>query len=244
MAALLREELDPYRVGDAVSMEGPETILDPRRAQTLALAVHELATNAAKYGALSSSSGKVKLIWKDDENGLTIQWLEAGGPKVRAPDTQGYGTRVIRASLEQLGGRASLRLAAHGVTLQPVAAPRWQNQTVGRDDVGSGVRPPRQRSSFEAEARAPKNVLLVEDESMVAMMVEQVLAEFGLSVVGPYGTIDDAMRAASEISLDAAILDINLDGQSVYPVVDLLMANGCPDCLHQWLWGRKRRSPL
>ena len=63
---------------------------------------------------------------------------------------------------------------------------------------------------------------------MVAMMVEQVLAEFGLSVVGPYGTIDDAMHAASEISVDAAILDINLGGQSVYPVVDLLMANGVP----------------
>ena len=47
-------------------------------------------------------------------------------------------------------------------------------------------------------------------------------------MVGPYGTIDDAMRAASEIPLDAAILDINLDGQSVYPVVDVLMANGVP----------------
>ena len=63
---------------------------------------------------------------------------------------------------------------------------------------------------------------------MVAMMVEQVLAEFGISVVGPYGTIDDAMCAASEISVDAAILDINLGGQSVYPVVDLLMAKGVP----------------
>ena len=63
---------------------------------------------------------------------------------------------------------------------------------------------------------------------MVAMMVEKVLVEFGLRVVGPYGTIDDAMRAVRETPLDAAILDINLDGQSVYPVVDLLMANGVP----------------
>ena len=64
LGRLVREELDPYRVGDAVSTEGPETILDPRRAQTLALAIHELATNAAKYGALNSPSGKVKLIWQ------------------------------------------------------------------------------------------------------------------------------------------------------------------------------------
>jgi DNA-binding response OmpR family regulator len=70
--------------------------------------------------------------------------------------------------------------------------------------------------------------LLVEDEAMVAMMVEKVLADFGLHVVGPYCTIDDAMRAVREIPLDAAILDINLDGQSVYPVVDVLIANGVP----------------
>jgi two-component SAPR family response regulator len=60
------------------------------------------------------------------------------------------------------------------------------------------------------------------------MMVEKILAEFGLSVVGPYGTLDDAMRAATETRLDAAILDINLEGQLVYPVADFLMAKGVP----------------
>jgi PAS domain S-box-containing protein len=226
LGRLVTEELDPYRVSDAVSVEGPETILDPRRAQTLALAVHELATNAAKYGALSSSSGKVKLIWKDDENGLSIQWLESGGPKVRAPYTQGYGTRVIRASLEQLGGRASFDWQPTGLHCS-LALPRDGKIKLWKGRRGSG------RSSVKTVfhlklKKASQNVLLVEDESMVAMMIEQVLAELGLSVVGPYGTFDDAMHAASEMPLDAAILDINLAGQSVYPVVDLLMANGVP----------------
>ena len=71
-------------------------------------------------------------------------------------------------------------------------------------------------------------VLLVEDESMVAMMVEETLAELGFCVIGPYGTLAEAMRAASSAHLDAAILDINLGGQLVYPVADLLCSKGVP----------------
>ena len=226
LGRLVREELDPYRVGDAVSTEGPETILDPRRAQTLALAIHELATNAAKYGALNAPSGKVKLIWQDHESGLTIHWLESGGPQVRTPDTQGYGTRVIRASLEQIGGRALFDWQPTGLHCS-LSLPRDSKIKLSNGPRGSGQAARKSVFQFNLSSTR-KNVLLVEDEAMVAMMVEKVLAEFGLHVVGPYGTIDDAMRAASEIPLDAAILDINLDGQSVYPVVDVLMANGVP----------------
>jgi DNA-binding NtrC family response regulator len=63
---------------------------------------------------------------------------------------------------------------------------------------------------------------------MVAMMVEQVLTELGLCVVGPYATIEDALQAVRESPVDAAILDINLGGQSVYPLVDFLTTKGVP----------------
>ena len=62
--------------------------------------------------------------------------------------------------------------------------------------------------------------MLVEDESTVALMVEEFLSELGLRVVGPFGSVDDAMRALRETSLDAAVLDINLGNESVYPVAD------------------------
>ena len=226
LSRLVREELDPYRAGDAVSTEGPETILDPRRAQTLALAIHELATNAAKYGALSSPSGKVRLVWQNHGSELIIQWLESGGPKVQAPNTQGYGTRVIRASLEQISGRALFDWQPKGL-LCSLSLPLDSKIKL------SSARPSSRRSAEKTvfhfkPGSDRRHVLLVEDELMVAMMVEKVLAEFGFRVVGPYGTIDDAMQAASEIPLDAAIVDINLDGHSVYPVVDLLMAKGVP----------------
>src|SRR5262249_58596124 len=85
----------------------PDLVLHPATAQTLALALHELATNAAKHGALSSNAGRVHFAWELKAGSLALNWAEAGGPPVKAPAAQGYGTRVISASIErQLGGRA------------------------------------------------------------------------------------------------------------------------------------------
>ena len=223
---LVTEELDPYRISDAVSIDGPETILDPRRAQTLALAVHELATNSAKYGALSASSGKVTLSWRNAENRLTIDWTESGGPDVRPPDTQGYGTKVIRASLEQLGGRAVFDWHSKGLRCA-LSLPHDDKVKLSNGGRGSAHTADDSVSQLKLGTTGNR-VLLVEDESMVAMMVEQVLTELGLCVVGPYGTIDDALQAVRESPVDAAILDINLGGQSVYPLVDFLTTRGVP----------------
>jgi PAS domain S-box-containing protein len=227
LARLIAEELDPYRIGnpDVVSVEGPETILDPRRAQTLALAVHELATNAAKYGALTTSSGKVNLSWAVDDDGLSIKWLEMNGPRVVAPTTQGYGTRVIRASLEQLSGKAIFDWHAGGLHCT-LSLPHEGGLKLG-NGRGMAKRPDKGAGDL-SHLVAGSAVLLVEDESMVAMMVEETLAELGFCVIGPYGTLAEAMRAASNAHLDAAILDINLGGQLVYPVADLLCSKGVP----------------
>ena len=105
---LLDEELDPYRTGEVerIVIGGPDVLLEPRLAQTIALAIHELATNAAKYGSLTAPSGKVSLSWAIERDSLAVEWAETEGPAVQVPTTQGYGTRVIKGSLEQLGGRA------------------------------------------------------------------------------------------------------------------------------------------
>jgi PAS domain S-box-containing protein len=106
---LIAEELGPYCVGDEkqADFEGPEVELQPATAQTLALVLHELATNAIKYGALSSSSGRLKLVWELTQNDLEIEWQEKGGPLVNEPSFKGFGTRSVIASIEaQLGGRA------------------------------------------------------------------------------------------------------------------------------------------
>src|SRR2546428_6577955 len=108
LAGLVEEELAPYRSGEKIVASGPVVSLQPSSAQTLALALHELATNAATYSALSSMSGQVKVTWEIVPGGLVLHWDEFGGPPAEKPAKTGFGTRIIVASIEgQLGGQAA-----------------------------------------------------------------------------------------------------------------------------------------
>jgi two-component sensor histidine kinase/PAS domain-containing protein len=108
LATLVADELAPYRTGDRIQHEGPGVSLPPATAQGLALALHELATNASKHGALSSPSGTVKLEWALEPDALIVTWLESGGPRIALPSARNFGLKVIVASIEQqLGGRAT-----------------------------------------------------------------------------------------------------------------------------------------
>src|SRR5262249_15091551 len=98
LATLVAEELAPYRAGDKIRCGGPDVSLQPATAQGLALALHELATNAAKHGALSSPAGKVTLEWELESEALTMRWSEAGGPAVAEPSSHSFGLKVIAAS--------------------------------------------------------------------------------------------------------------------------------------------------
>ena len=97
-------------------MRGAKCLLEPNKAQTLAVAVHELATNAAKYGALSVPGGKLRVEWTCPADGqLTFHWIEHGGPRVAAPKRQGFGTRVMEAMLRQLQGTIEFEWQADGL---------------------------------------------------------------------------------------------------------------------------------
>jgi len=227
---LAEDELAPYRTGDAdkVVAFGPDFILQPAPAQTLALAIHELATNAAKYGALSSSTGKVRLTWELNPDGLELQWIESGGPRVRAPITSGYGMRVVTTSVEgQLGGRATFEWRAEGLRCALWIPAGEKLQSSGRRLNGHGGAPVAEdaRSSTSTSAN---RMLIAEDEALVAIMMEDVAIELGWSVVGPFSRAADALAAAKTDDIHAAILDVNLGGESVYPIADALMARGVP----------------
>ena len=101
-------------------MSGPNVPLSPRLAVVLSMIVHEIATNAAKYGALSNDTGTVTLDWEViTENGkpkLRLIWTEAGGPHVTAPVQRGFGSRLIeRSARDQLGGEATVDFLPRGV---------------------------------------------------------------------------------------------------------------------------------
>jgi PAS domain S-box-containing protein len=108
LARIVAAELRPYHAdGRAqVAVAGPTIQLGPAAAQSLAIAVHELVTNAVKYGALSTSTGHVAIAWQHgDADGIRLEWQERGGPPVRAPARQGFGTTAIERMIsQQLGG--------------------------------------------------------------------------------------------------------------------------------------------
>ena len=105
---LVEDELAPYRCGLAprARIRGPNLVLDPKAAQSMAMALHELTTNAAKYGALSTPAGEVRIEWRHGPNGrLAFRWAEAGGPAVKPPRRKGFGTSVIVGMIrDQLDG--------------------------------------------------------------------------------------------------------------------------------------------
>jgi len=120
LTGLIEEELAPFATREArVAATGPKVQLTPATAQTLALALHELATNAAKYGALSALDGRISVNWKLDQDVLDLEWKEHAGPKVQKPASRGFGTRSVIASIEtQLGGRASFDWRPEGLLCQ------------------------------------------------------------------------------------------------------------------------------
>jgi two-component sensor histidine kinase len=101
---ILSAELQPYDMS-RIAMSGPAWLLSPRLALTMALLVHELATNAAKYGALSGPEGKLSIDWSFSDGRLFFAWTESDGPPVSPPDHSGFGSRLFARALEQFDGK-------------------------------------------------------------------------------------------------------------------------------------------
>jgi two-component sensor histidine kinase len=95
---IVRVELEPY--AERTEVDGVNVILSPQQTQNFSLALHELATNAAKYGAFSNGSGKVGVYWtitkRSETNKLQFKWLERGGPPVVMPTRHGFGTTLVK----------------------------------------------------------------------------------------------------------------------------------------------------
>jgi PAS domain S-box-containing protein len=108
LSTIARQELAPYEKGEPrARIRGPQVFLEPNAAQSIAVILHELATNAAKYGALSSAKGQIDLSWSHKSDGrLELRWTETGGPPVQMPTRDGFGGRIIKQMTGQLEGTA------------------------------------------------------------------------------------------------------------------------------------------
>jgi two-component sensor histidine kinase len=102
--------------GAVATVEGPAVHLKPRAALAVGMVLHELACNAERHGALSTPKGKVGLVWRVEDDRLTIDWREENGPSVVAPKKRGFGLRLVeRAIAHELGGRPTIAFDGKGV---------------------------------------------------------------------------------------------------------------------------------
>ena len=129
LVEIVQREFAPYAANN-VEIDGPSVTLRAEAAQSVAMVLHELTTNAAKYGAFSDRNGRVLLGWRwlsdGSGGGLAIEWREIGGPPVTTPNRSGYGTSVISELVPfELGGKVDLAFAPDGVTCRIELPAEW-----------------------------------------------------------------------------------------------------------------------
>jgi CheY-like chemotaxis protein len=230
---LVFEELQPYIAGDSgrLAIGGNDVLLQPKAAVAVALVVHELATNAAKHGALSTPAGHVSIDWRIEGSGgerrLGLSWTESGGPRVATPARRGFGTMLIETSLtHEFDAEARLEFPPEGVRCV-VSIPLHRIAAAERDPVRDpdGAPPPTAQGGADL---AGARVLVVEDDALIGLDIRDGLEDAGATVVGPIGRLDQAFEALADGALDAAVLDVNLAGEHVFPLADELAERGIP----------------
>jgi PAS domain S-box-containing protein len=220
---LVEEEFAPYQSGDGnrATLHGPAIILPPDKAQSVALIIHELATNAAKYGALSGEIGSVDLAWDLRDSKLKLCWIETKGPRVTPPTTKGFGTKIIDASLNKSrGDSAAFQWSPDGLHCEIVLTLSAQrNETQGA--VTTSIRETKPQDS-------KPRILIVEDEGLVGALTTELIEQMGYSALGPCVNLSEAMSVMRRNHIDGAVLDVNLGGELVFPLAKALAERSIP----------------
>jgi PAS domain S-box-containing protein len=234
LRTLVESEIDAT-VGDTghVRISGDSVFLPPQTALHFTLMFHELATNALKHGALSVPNGTVEVSWRrkpDDAAKLELLWRERGGPLVKEPTHNGFGTTLISRSGRLPNITASLTFDSVGVECRIEAA-------LQHDDMKPVMfNPVRKESPLAMAPRAKQRnraastmrVLLIEPEPSLALELQESLNEAGLVPVGPVMTIEAASEAIARGGADVAIVDGDMIRSSLQGVLDNLTASRIP----------------
>jgi light-regulated signal transduction histidine kinase (bacteriophytochrome)/CheY-like chemotaxis protein len=229
LSDLLNAELSPYRdQSSSISLNGPGIWLDARAFSVMALVLHELSTNAAKYGALSRTGGRLAVDWNFSGHGdCEIHWRESGGPRVLPPSRQGFGTVLIDRSVPyDLDGESDVTYEPEGVQAR-FMLPKKHVSVAQAPDEATGAA---HRTIEKAGARRHENLslLLVEDQMLIAMDVEDMLAAKGILKVTTSGSANDALKKLKTLSPDVAVLDVNLGTGTSMPVAEALTRRDIP----------------
>jgi len=220
---LVNDELAPYAQGDRIGVSGLAVSIAPTVAQNLALVLHELATNAAKYGALSKQRGRLDVSWLVEDNQLRIDWLEECAEDVVRPSKSGFGSKLIEVSVRsQLGGQLTREWRPNGLRCTLILPMTHFTLRESADSQQAD-----ERTDIELARIRSRSILVVEDEPLIAMLTSRNLRELDASVIGPFATAHEA-RGALASRIDAALLDVNIGGEYVYELASELDRRGVP----------------
>lgn len=236
---LIQQALSPYVTerGPHADIDGEPIMLTAKAAQCLAITLHEMTTNAAKYGALTVPTGTVQVHWQivkqDEKDHLQLRWIESGGPTVTPPTHHGLGWDLSRQCVQhELRGKADVLFEPQGVQSH-IDIPF--DAAIGARGVAKDINQAVAAAALAAPPEATptaflagQRVLLVEDTALVAREVERILKSMGCQVIGPVATLEDAMEAVQQQSFDAALLDVNLNGLDSWPVAEELLDRDVP----------------
>jgi two-component sensor histidine kinase len=215
---------------------GPDIVLNPRATHALTLALHELAANAVKFGALSTEQGRVDLVWRATPQGaVELVWSEQQGPVVSPPVRRGFGRTLLeRVTGRELGGEAVMDFRPEGLRVVLTAGAAALAEVRAGEPAAAEPAPlpdPPVRGASRGGPDAPDirgvRVLIVEDAVLLALELESGLTEAGARVVGTAADLDEA-AAMLGLDFDAAVLDANLNGRSVTPIAEALAGRGVP----------------
>jgi two-component sensor histidine kinase len=231
LLGLVTEALAAFRSRSDSNIEvnGEAIYVVPELTQALALVIHELATNAIKYGALSAPAGSVSVSWSkvaDEAPGtLRFVWRERGGPPVTPPAKHGFGLTVLTTAAQDLGATASCDFDADGL-VYTLKGPFEAAQGILGLELAANDQPSDTATNLQ-NGKGCK-ILVVEDEGLIALQLQAHLEDAGHSVVGPARSLVQGLRLAESESIDAALVDISLGRDSSAPIADRLLARSVP----------------
>ncbi len=225
---------DQLRLGlideDRFTYEGPAVYLKPQEALHIAMIVHELTTNAVKYGAFAVPDGRVRLDWRLEGRMLNLLWVEDGKDGIEPNAAKGFGTTLIEQSARSGGGSAQMTFTAKGIV--------WHIELLIEDlpesaDPQSALAAANEAARIEAMRNALpserlRRALIIEDEPLVALDIATLLEADGFEVAGIAASIDEALTIISHAEVDVALLDGNLRGQAVDAVASALQEKNIP----------------
>lgn len=228
---LIEDEAVAYLGGKEgrLDIEGSDVLIAPEAYTVMALVIHEMMTNSAKYGALCDSSGRIRIALSRDHNGdLAVEWVERGGPPVKAPERRGFGSTIIERSIPyELKGEAKVSYKLPGVEARFVVPQKYLSEAP-RSDRAHKLEEITQRATAKQAGRIPRHVLVVEDSMIIAMDTEDSLRALGVDVVTTAGNVAHARESIGADPPDFAILDFNLGDETSEPVAELLRQRGIP----------------